>query len=260
MSIPILKLGARGKAVERLQNYLNDRGSKRGFPDLDVDGELGPITWERWKDIFKALGGLGFTGSEARARRRYEIVAYPDRRTAVELAAAKTWAKRRATTAARGATLRERAWNEAGRLVGIVEKGGNNRGPEVEKVIRGGGGLPGQAWCGWLNAWCYRKAGSLAVTWQWGAVRLYLPLPGLRRTSSPKRGNIVRFTFDHTGLFGSWCDARGSAVPKAQATHIRTREGNTGSVGAVSDGNGKDGVHEKVRSRQLVRDFIEVLK
>lgn len=149
--------------------------------------------------------------------------------------------------------LRLRAFNEAKVMVGVMESGGNNRGPGVEKIIREGGGLPGQAWCGWFCATAYKRAGSKAVTWKWGAVRLYVPLSGVSRTKTPMRGDLVRFTFDHIGMFDEWVDR--------SAGTFRTIEGNTGATGAVSDSKtGGDGVYRKVRNRSQVNDFLEITR
>lgn len=144
--------------------------------------------------------------------------------------------------------LRERAYQQATKLIGVMESGGNNVGREVEEIIREGGGVRGQAWCGWFNACCYKRAGSKSVTWRWGAVRLYLPGEGLSQTRTPKRGDIVRFTFDHTGMFVA-----------DRGDDIETIEGNTGASGAVSDSKtGGDGVYRKLRHKSLVRDYIRV--
>lgn len=147
--------------------------------------------------------------------------------------------------------LRERAYREASKLIGVMEQGGNNRGRAVEQIIREGGGLPGQAWCGWFMAAVYKRAGSKAVEWRWGAVRLMALVSGVRRTSRPKRGDLVRFTFDHVGMF----------VRDNGDGTITTIEGNTGATGAVSDSKtGGDGVYRKVRSKSLVRDYLEVTR
>lgn len=145
--------------------------------------------------------------------------------------------------------LRERAFAEALDLVGIMEQGGNNRGVAVERVIQEGGGLAGQAWCGWFAAAVYKRAGSRAVEWRWGAVRLMALASGVRRTSRPRKGDLVRFTFDHVGLFEK---------DNGDGT-ITTVEGNTGASGAVSDSRtGGDGVWRKVRSKSLVSDYLRV--
>ncbi len=250
-TIPILKLGAKGKHVRTLQTHHNELAPWRGFPKLVVDGELGPVTWAAWRDLALALGALRFTGSKTAAERRWIVVVDPDRRTKWERARATSWRKARAESAAKAATLRERAYKEAARLVGVMEKGGNNRGPEVEKIIRGGGGQVGDPWCGWFLAYVYARAGSTSVVWQWGSVRLWLPLTGIRRTSTPRRGDPVRFSFDHIGMF----------VRDLGTGYIETIEGNTGATGARSDSTtGGDGVYRKSRSKTLVRDYLEVTR
>ena len=155
--------------------------------------------------------------------------------------------------------VRERAFTIAESLVGIMEHGGNNVGPRVSALIREAGGSPGEPWCGDFVTVCYRQAGSKLVDRSWAAVRLMLTA-GVSRTSDPQRGDIVRFRFDHTGLFDCWCDHNGVRASKQAATHLRTIEGNTGATGAVSDGNGSDGVYRKVRDRSLVSDFLHVTK
>lgn len=146
-------------------------------------------------------------------------------------------------------TLQERAYREAQKLIGVMEQGGNNRGPGVEKIINFVHGQAGAPWCGYTMAYVYTLAGSKAVTWKWAAVRLYLPGPGLTRTDKPVRGDLVRYKFDHIGMF----------VKDNGDGTITTIEGNTGPVGAVSDSKtGGDGVYVKVRSKTLVSDYVHV--
>lgn len=160
--------------------------------------------------------------------------------------------------------LRDRALAEAERCVGVMEEGGNNVGVEVEEIIAEGGGLPGQAWCGWFCAAMYKRAGSQLVTWQMGAVRLWLSIKGVKLILGPKPGDPVRYWFDHIGMFVRWLRWNGSEyVPcgRFRATHIEAIEGNTGATGAVSDSaTGGDGVYRKVRERSLVRDFLRVTR
>lgn len=180
-----------------------------------------------------------------RLRKAYRVLAKRVKRTQARIT------RLRARIMRRNTPLRERAYQEAKRLVGVMERGGNNVGREVEQIIREGGGLPGQAWCGWFLAAVYRRAGSKAVTWQWGAVRLWLPLSGIRRTYSPKRGDAVRFTFDHIGMF----------VRDLGNGYIETIEGNTGASGARSDSvTGGDGVYVKHRHKSLVNDYLRVTR
>jgi hypothetical protein len=160
--------------------------------------------------------------------------------------------KRQRAQAAANKTLGERAYEEALKLVGVEEHGGNNRGEMVEKIIRYAQGQVPEAWCVDFNIWCYGHAGSEVVAPGYTrAVRFMVPWSGLIVVGSPKRGDMVRFTFDHTGLF----------VKDNGDGTITTIEGNTGATGAVSDSaNGGDGVYVKVRSKSLVRDYIRVTR
>jgi hypothetical protein len=166
--------------------------------------------------------------------------------------AARMIGKRRAQIAARR-TIGARALDEAKKLVGVMEEGGNNAGSAVAAIIRGGGGSPSARppWCGYFVAYCYRKAGSRAVDWRWGAVRLLSSVSGVKRTSSPRAGDLVRFTFDHVGLF----------VKDNGDGTIECIEGNTGASGAVSDSRtGGDGVYRKRRPKSLVADYLRVTR
>jgi hypothetical protein len=157
--------------------------------------------------------------------------------------------------------LRRDALGHARSLVGIMESGGNNRGKRVEQIIRANGGVPGEPWCGDFVAYCYRKAGSRAVTRSWAAVRYLGYLSGMRITRKPRAGHIVCYTFDHTGILDCLCNAHGTPVSSKRATHVKVIEGNTGSVGAVSDSKtGGDGVHTKVRPLSQVARFVKVLR
>lgn len=244
----IIKKGARGPHVARLRRAINRRRTELGLSTIPESNTMGTPGWEAWEETYVALGGKPgtFAGGRVRALRRYQFVRYPGTRGSLARARAKTWANTHGAT-----SLKRRALREAEKLIGVMEKGGNNRGAEVERIIRSGGGKVGDAWCGWFNAHCYKTAGSTAVTWQWGAVRLYLPLPGLRRTTNPEPGDIVRFTFDHTGMF----------VRDLGTGYIETIEGNTGATGARSDSTtGGDGVYRKSRPKSQVRDYVEVTR
>lgn len=161
------------------------------------------------------------------------------------------------------ATLGEQAWRVAGQLVGIMEKGENNSGDRVLEIIRANGGTGPEAWCGDFVAYCCRKAGSKCVTRAWAAVRNLGRLTGMKSIPirTMKKGDIVVYTFDHTGLFGWYCDSNGQKTRAKYATHIATREGNTGRLGAVSDSRtGGDGVYEKIRPIELVMRGVRVLR
>ena len=147
--------------------------------------------------------------------------------------------------------LRAKALDEAEKLLGVVEQGGNNRGPEVARIIRANGGIVGEPWCGDFVAYCYRRAGSNAVTRAWASVYFLGVVSGLRNTTDPRPGDVVRFNFDHTGLF----------VRHVRPGVIETIEGNTGKRGAVSDSKtGGDGVYRKERPVYQVANYRRVLR
>jgi hypothetical protein len=145
--------------------------------------------------------------------------------------------------------LRERAYKVATSLVGVMEQGGNNMGPMVTRIIRENGGSGPEPWCGDTMAYCYRHAGSHSVSRPWASVRLVGTLLGIRRTSTPQRGDLVRFTFDHIGMY----------VRELEGGMVETVEGNTGAAGAVSDSaTSGDGVYRKHRPKTLVHDYLRV--
>lgn len=149
--------------------------------------------------------------------------------------------------------LNARAFAVAETLVGVMEQGGNNTGPEVDKIIRANGGVVGEPWCGDFDAFCYRQAGSKKVDRSWASVNAINSTNGgdFKRISNPVRGDVVTFSFGHTGLFDKWIDrVRGL---------FATIEGNTGSSGARSDSfTGGDGVYRKNRSTSLGVSFWRV--
>jgi hypothetical protein len=254
-----------GTDIKAFQHTLNARFEGWKI-DVHVaeDGEYGAATRHA---AIQAARGLGLTEADYQhgiTPQLRSIMRKPSRRTPAQRARAKQQrpylAKLRKQHAATGA-LNARAYKEARRLLdmGVMESGGNNRGPMVAKIIRANQGPGPEPWCGDFVAWCYRKAGSKSVTRSWAAVNSYLPLTGLKATRAPMHGDIVRYTFGHVGIFGSWCDSHGKPVAPGAATHIRTIEGNTGRAGAVSDSKtGGDGIYMKLRSRSLVKDFIHV--
>lgn len=146
--------------------------------------------------------------------------------------------------------LRERAYTVATTLIGVMEHGGNNSGTMVSRIIRENGGTGPEPWCGDFCAYTYRHAGSHSVSRPWASVALLGQLLGIKRTNSPQRGDLVRFTFDHVGMFVS-----------DHGTEIETVEGNTGRSGALSDSaTGGDGVYRKRRSKTLVHDYLRVTR
>lgn len=147
--------------------------------------------------------------------------------------------------------LRLRAHKVAESLIGVMEIGGNNRGEIVTKIIQGNGGAGPEPWCGDFMAYCYKHAGSKGVTRSWASVYLLGRLAGVTKTSTPKRGDLVRFVFDHVGMFDK----------DLGNGEIQTIEGNTGASGAVSDSKtGGDGVYRKQRPKSQVQDYRRVTR
>jgi hypothetical protein len=218
----MLTRGAAGRPVRVLQERLN----RHGHP-LNVDGEFGPATVAAVRH-FQANHGIEVDG----------------------LVGPQTW-RALWRKPSRPRRRRERAYRVAAGLVGVMETGGNNQGAMVMRIIRANGGTAPEPWCGDFVAYCYRLAGSKAVTRQWAAVRFLRGLSGIRATRAPRRGDLVRFTFDHVGLF----------VRDHGNGTIETIEGNTGRAGAVSDSQtGGDGVYRKIRSKGLVLDYLRVVR
>lgn len=186
----------------------------------------------RRRALFKARRA----GDKNRIARLQRKVAYAQRKVAF-------WTRK-------ALPMRLRALEAAESLVGVMEVGGNNRGPVVSRIILANDGAVGEPWCGDFVAYCYRQAGSKAVTRSWASVRLLGSVAGVTRVAKPMPGDLVRFNFDHVGMF----------VRDAGA-FIETIEGNTGASGAVSDSStGGDGVYRKRRPKSLVADYLRVTK
>lgn len=158
-------------------------------------------------------------------------------------------------------SLRLKAWNEMDRLISlrVTEQGGNNVGVLVERIIKLAGGVPGEAWCGDTVAYCYIRAGSKSVVRAWAAVRWLEQL--LTRVYVPRRGHVVIYIFDHTGLFKRWLNRAERAKYGVPRGSFWAGEGNTGNTGAASDSiTGGDGVKLKIRHRSQVSSFRRVLR
>lgn len=196
--------------------------------------------WQRrLKSRTRSLAKVRKRGAEAASIHRWEKLVNEASRMVT----------RRKKQTADNTPLRLRAYKVAEGLVGVMEQGGNNQGPMVSKIIRANGGSGPEPWCGDFQAYCYSLAGSKAVQRSWASVRALGSLAGIVRTRHPQRGDMVRFTFDHVGMYDK--DLGGGM--------IQTIEGNTGASGAVSDGT-HDGVYRKRRSKSLVSDYLRVTR
>lgn len=251
----VLKNGHKGDDVRQLQAAVNRRAAARRLPvDLDVDGEYGPATDRGARIVSEALGSLATTRVlEGTTQGEQTIIRHPGTRTAKQKARGVIATRKLRKELYGDGSLGALALKEAERLlaIGIFEVGGNNRGPWVEKIIRANGGLIGEPWCGDFCAYVYRNVGAKSVTRAWAAVRLIPGVPGLKTVTSPKPGDLVRFTFDHVGIY----------VRDLGNGQILCIEGNTGRSGAVSDSrSGGDGVYKKPRAKYLVKDYQRVTR
>lgn len=242
-----LRLACRGEDARTVFRAVNRRLKEEGRKKRV--GTRGPLNRRKLRVALQVLEMLGVKVKHRGflTKRAQEVLRDPSKRTAAQ--------KRRAANLKAGSgKLRERAWAEMQKLIDakVTEQGGNNRGPMVEEIIRSNGGVPGEPWCGDTVAYCYLKAGAKSVVRAWAAVRFLEKL--LTRVLKPKRGHVVIYSFDHTGLFDRWAPEHGPGW-------FWAGEGNTGNSGAASDSiTGGDGVKLKLRNRSQVSSFRRVLR
>lgn len=250
-----LVAGCEGADAKQLQHGVNHKAATWKLPQfaVDVDGETGRQTLGHAYRLLFAMGVGGKTLRRAKAGELSEYAQRLLRGTRPRTGAMKRASARRKPRVQRWRrqSLQDRAVAVAEDLVGVMEQGGNNAGPMVSKIILANGGFVGEPWCGDFVAYCYRNAGSKSVTRSWAAVRLLSGVAGLKVVSTPRRGDLVRFTFDHVGIF----------LRDLGNGEIETIEGNTGASGAVSDSStGGDGVYRKCRAKELVNDYVRVTR
>lgn len=232
-----------GSPLERFTLLGRKRGTHVAFKRLGMHKRTGKLVW-----------ASSAYGKALRAAKRLRLTFDDDDWRAVVAVA-----KRQGLSVkpVENATLGERALAEAKSLLSknIRESGGNNRGPWVDRIIKANGGVPGEPWCGDFAAWCYRRAGSNAVTRSWASVRLLGRLSGMRIVSKHalEPGDLVRFTFDHVGIFEKYIHGTDGRW------YVVTIDGNTGDAD-LSDGTGGEGVERKARPLSLVADGVRVLR
>lgn len=222
---------------------------------VTVDGVYGPKTRQRAVAHALALGVAKSTLKAGLTIGAQRLIRGMQKPTRAQRARGKARAARRKMVAARR-PLRLRAWDQMQRLIDekVTEVGGNNLGKRVLEIIRANHGTPGEPWCGDTVAACYLWAGSKSVVRAWAAVRelerLLLRVP----QKLVRRGHVVTYTFDHTGLFDSWAPEHGPGF-------FWAGEGNTGNSGAQSDSvTGGDGVKLKLRHVSMVAGFWRVAR
>lgn len=152
--------------------------------------------------------------------------------------------------------------------VGVLEVGGNNKGPRVLEYQRATWLTPAPwPWCAAFVCWVIREWAPRRISFrsqaafnQWrprtaGAIDFenWAKDRGARVLASheaAEAGDIVTFKFGHVGIVVA--DAAESA------NGIRTVEGNTGPEG-LRDSDSGDGVFAKVRPRDVIRKFIRMV-
>ena len=209
----VLKKGASGDKVAELQEILRERDynipvtgvfdnatynvvrnlqsrhlDKHNIP-LEIDGEVGPLTW--WAlhhPRSKVSGGVINYGMMPSPEAGGSLLA----RTALEFAIAEL--------------------NE-----GAGEQGGNNKGPWVKKYLQPTGLAEGNSWCAAFVSWCFFQAAGgsrrdMPFKYSAGARNIYNQLKknGLvynSSTSVPEAGDIVTWWrvsmtsgFGHIGI------------------------------------------------------------
>jgi len=126
---------------------------------------------------------------------------------------------------------------------GVREKGGNNRGPDVEKYQRAtwlsGTGWP---WCMAFVVWCFRQAGyDIRRTAGVEDFDTWARSEGTQ-VDRPLRGDVVLFDLDGDGKYDDHTGfvVRCLSIRIAGSWLLRTVEGNTssGEAGSQSDGDG----------------------
>jgi hypothetical protein len=252
--------GSSGVDARELQLAVNRKAMAWKLEQFEVDaeGEVGEQTLNAARHLLYAMGVAGrpmirIRGFDYKPPALTRYAQRLLRGSRPRTAAMKTLAVMRKPRIQRWRRqgLPDRAVQIAESLVGVMEEGGNNTGKRVAEIITSNGGYVGEPWCGDFVAYCYRNAGSKAVTRSWASVSLLGGVAGLRRSDPPRRGDLVRYTFDHVGIF----------LRDLGNGEIETIEGNTGASGAVSDSTtGGDGVYRKRRDKSLVNDYLRVTR
>lgn len=131
--------------------------------------------------------------------------------------------------------------------VGVIELGGDNRGPEVEEFQKSvNGKAEGQSWCMDFVQYCVEKAGA-KFNWRptlfksEGVLEVWQKSRGCAQAQIPKRGLIAIWIMN--GTQSGHC---GIVISVSKdGTLFETVEGNTGpGKDVIREG---DGVYEKTR-------------
>lgn len=143
-------------------------------------------------------------------------------------------------------TKTEQLVAEASRWIGVKEKGGDNRGVEIERFQRAiDGHASGQSWCMAFVQYCLSQVGDSELFRSSHCLTVWNNSPKELRLSKPVPGSIMIWrkkgtAQGHTGIVTAVYDD----------TTVETIEGNTGPMSVVSREG--DGVYRKMRSTHPV--------
>jgi len=233
MTTPILRKGSRGNDVKRLQRQLG----------VDPDGDLGTITWSAWRSDFKARGGWGFSGTTARARRRWNLVM-----GATPTAAEKKRAEKTTKTPAGALT-----WGRQfiGRTESPSNRGSWGLNAWQAELAAGGTWLHAAPWCG-IYVWaCLTKGARVkGLTSRCAAVAyIYADAAAGRNGWKSRHGRTDGKPGDAVILFGT--STHVGLIEKRVPGGYITLEGNTSSGNAGSQSNG-GGCYRRTRPYSAV--------
>lgn len=244
MMVP-LRQGAKRVAVALFQRGYNARARNRGWPQIKVDSECGPVTLEAAQRACRALGAMEATLAIARRTRTISVgmqrmVRWPDRRSRAQFRRAKD--RTAPDTGPQAALAWARQW------IGKTESPpGSNRGEwgltAWQQAL--GSWLVGQAWCGTFVGTALRIAGVKGINSRVAGVILilddalngrngfasvvYRRRTGTGSVSAGRPGDAV-------GLFGE--STHVELIEKRVPGGYQTIGGNTSSGNSGSQSNG----------------------
>ena len=155
------------------------------------------------------------------------------------------------------ASLRARIVAEAGKLVGIRERG-FNRGKEVEAIIREAGGRVGDAYCSWTVVVELRRAGLLvprfgrAAAWFDAAHTIWRNGQQLAGRTVPQPGDLLGFTWGRAAI----CHVE-MLIVWGTGPSCRAVGGNTGGGGALQREG--EGIYVNWRLKRMVAAVANVV-
>lgn len=215
-----LRHNPRGAHVEEIQRLLNRHGAGIG-----VDGIFGPQTDAAVRS-FQSRKGLTVDG-----------VVGPNTRAALNGSGG--GGEFRYIPGRPGSKSAQELIRIAESFVGVRERGGNNRGPEVEMFQRTIGGAAGEAWCMSFVQYCIKQAEAATgarsgIHRSEGCQNVWYNSPSNMRRSRPEPGSVVIW-----GRRNSWQGHTGVVVKVHANGSFETVEGNTsGGAGVNRSGDG----------------------